>query len=158
MGRIVVGTDGSRSACAAVAWAAREASLRGVELQVIHAWTPGLAAYPSPWYTPSDVGVEASFEASQTIAARICETAREQANAAAPGVDVRCESIEGGSTQVLLDQSADADLLVVGARGHGGFIGLVLGSVSDQCARHAHIPVVVVPAPPAEKGPDAQPG
>jgi nucleotide-binding universal stress UspA family protein len=158
MGRIVVGTDGSRSACSAVAWAAREAALRGVELHVIHAWTPGLAAYPSPWYTPSDVGVEASFEASQTIAARICETAREQAATAAPGVDVRCEAIEGGSTQVLLEQSANADLLVVGARGHGGFIGLVLGSVSDQCARHAHIPVVVVPAPPGEKGPDAQPG
>ena len=87
MGRIVVGTDGSRSACAAVAWAAREAALRGAELHVIHAWTPGLAAYPSPWYTPSDVGVEASFEASQTIAARICETAREQATAAAPGVE-----------------------------------------------------------------------
>ena len=60
MGRIVVGTDGSKSACAAVAWAAREAALRGAELHVIHAWTPGLAAYPSPWYTPSDVGVEAS--------------------------------------------------------------------------------------------------
>src|SRR6478736_6045246 len=94
MGRIVVGTDGSRSACAAVTWAAR---------------------------------------------------------VAAPGVDVRCEAIEGGSTQVLLEQSADAAMLVVGARGHGGFIGLVLGSVSDQCARHAHIPVVVVPAPPGEK-------
>ena len=53
-------------------WAAREALLRGVELRVIHAWTPGLAAYPSPWYTPSDVGVEASTEASQTIGARIC--------------------------------------------------------------------------------------
>ena len=158
MGRIVVGTDGSRSACAAVAWAAREAALRGVELDVIHAWTPGLAAYPSPWYTPSDVGVEASFEASQTVAGRICEAAREQAMAAAPGVDAHCRAIEGGSTQVLLEQSADADLLVVGARGHGGFIGLVLGSVSDQCARHAHIPVVVVPAPPGEKGPDAQPG
>jgi nucleotide-binding universal stress UspA family protein len=151
MGRIVVGTDGSRSACAAVAWAAREAALRDAELHVIHAWTPGLAAYPSPWYTPSDVGVEASVEASQTIAGRICETAREQAAAAAPGITVRCETIEGGSTQVLLDQCKDADLLVVGARGHGGFIGLVLGSVSDQCARHAHIPVVVVPAPPAEE-------
>jgi nucleotide-binding universal stress UspA family protein len=50
MGRIVVGTDGSKSACAAVAWAAREAALRGAELHVIHAWTPGLAAYPSPWH------------------------------------------------------------------------------------------------------------
>jgi nucleotide-binding universal stress UspA family protein len=86
------------------------------------------------------------MEASQTIAGRICDGAREQALKAAPGVDIRCETIEGGSTQVLLDESADADLLVVGARGHGGFIGLVLGSVSDQCTRHAHIPVVVVPA------------
>jgi nucleotide-binding universal stress UspA family protein len=151
MGRIVVGTDGSKSACAAVAWAAREAVLRNDELHVIHAWTPGLTAYPSPWYTPSDVGVEASFEASQTIATRVCDTAREQATAAAPGVTVRSEAIEGGSTQVLLDQCNGADLLVVGARGHGGFIGLVLGSVSDQCARHAHIPVVVVPAPQTEK-------
>ncbi len=158
MGRIVVGTDGSRSACAAVTWAAREALLRNAELHVIHAWTPGLAAYPSPWYTPSDVGIEASSAASQTIAERICQGAREQAAAIAPGIDVRCEAIEGGSTQVLLERSADADMLVVGARGHGGFIGLVLGSVSDQCARHAHIPVVVVPAPPAGKGPDAQPG
>jgi nucleotide-binding universal stress UspA family protein len=86
MGRIVVGTDGSKSACAAVAWAAREAALRDAELHVIHAWTPGLAAYPSPWYTPSDVGVEASVEASQTISKRICETAGEQAREAAPGV------------------------------------------------------------------------
>ena len=125
--------------------------MRGVELHVIHAWTPGLAAYPSPWYTPSDVGVETSFEASQTIASRICEAAREQATAAAPGVNVRSESIEGGSTSVLLEQSADADMLVVGARGHGGFIGLVLGSVSDQCTRHAHIPVVVVPGPHADE-------
>jgi nucleotide-binding universal stress UspA family protein len=146
MGRIVVGTDGSRSACAAVVWAAREAALREAELHIIHAWTPGLAAYPSPWYTPSDVGVEASMEASQTIAERICDGAREQAAKEAPDVPIRAEAIEGGSTQVLLDQSADADLLVVGARGHGGFIGLVLGSVSDQCTRHAHIPVVVVPA------------
>jgi nucleotide-binding universal stress UspA family protein len=146
MGRIVVGTDGSRSACAAVVWAAREAALREAELHIIHAWTPGLAAYPSPWYTPSDVGVEASMEASQTIAERICDGARQQAAKAAPDVPIRSEAIEGGSTQVLLDQSADADLLVVGARGHGGFIGLVLGSVSDQCTRHAHIPVVVVPA------------
>jgi len=146
MGRIVVGTDGSRSACSAVVWAAREAVLRGAELHIVHAWTPGLAAYPSPWYTPSDVGIEASVEASQTIAGRICDGAREQAAKAAPGVNARCEAIEGGTTQVLLDQSADADLLVVGARGHGGFIGLVLGSVSDQCTRHAHIPVVVVPA------------
>ena len=69
---------------------------------------------------------------------------------AAPGVSVSCETIEGGSTQVLLEQCKDAELLVVGARGHGGFIGLVLGSVSDQCARHAHIPVVVVPAPHEE--------
>ena len=115
---------------------------------------------PSPWYTPSDVGVEASFEASQTIAARICDTAREQATTAAfPGVDrAPPRRSRAAARRSCSTSPTDADLLVVGARGHGGFIGLVLGSVSDQCARHAHIPVVVVPAPPAEKGADAQPG
>ena len=55
-------------------------------------------------------------------------------------------SIEGIPAQVLLDASDGADLLVVGSRGHGGFTGALLGSVSQHCVHHAHCPVVVIRA------------
>ena len=58
--------------------------------------------------------------------------------------------VEGAPSAVLVDESRDADLLVVGSRGLGGFSGLLLGSVSQQCAHHAACPVVIVRAPAGE--------
>jgi nucleotide-binding universal stress UspA family protein len=65
----------------------------------------------------------------------------------ADGVEVEQVTVEGAAPRVLLEQAEDAELLVVGSRGLGGFRGLLLGSVSQQCAHHAQCPVVVVPTP-----------
>jgi nucleotide-binding universal stress UspA family protein len=63
-----------------------------------------------------------------------------------PDVEITLRTIQGSPAGVLVDESRDADLLVVGSRGHGGFVGLLLGSVSQQCAHHAECPVVIVHA------------
>ena len=63
------------------------------------------------------------------------------------GVDVDLRVLEGDTSAVLLERAKGADLLVVGSRGLGGFRGLLLGSVSQQCVQHATSPVVVVPSP-----------
>jgi nucleotide-binding universal stress UspA family protein len=64
------------------------------------------------------------------------------------GIEVVRSAVHGGAAAVLLEQAVGAALLVVGTRGHGGFVGLLLGSVSAQCAHHAPCPLVIVPAPP----------
>jgi nucleotide-binding universal stress UspA family protein len=63
------------------------------------------------------------------------------------GLDIEPRVLEGNTPQVLLERGKEADVLVVGSRGFGGFRGLLLGSVSQQCVEHATCPVVVVPSP-----------
>jgi len=64
--------------------------------------------------------------------------------AAHPGIEIEGEVVEGHPAPVLVNESADADLLVVGSRGHGEFVGMLIGSVSEHCVSNAHCPVVVV--------------
>jgi len=75
---------------------------------------------------------------------RVLERALEDAGDAAAGLDVESVVREGAPAGVLLDEAQDAELLVVGSRGLGGFRGLLLGSVSQQCTHHAPCPVVIV--------------
>jgi len=137
--RIVVGVDGSDNSIRALAWAAEEARLRHAELEVVHA-----AGY-GPWYDPDLLITQSEIDAWLTAGAKVIEAALQQV----PGLDglrIRRETPADLAARALIAASKGADLLVVGSRGHGGFTGLLLGSVSNACVHHAACPVVVVGA------------
>jgi nucleotide-binding universal stress UspA family protein len=141
MGEIVVGIDGSQGSQLALRWALDQAARRGDMVRAVHAFGPGRLHWgESP---PPEVEV-------RRAAQRIADEAVRSALAATP-VDVRVETEivaanAGGAARVLVAYSRRADLLVVGSRGLGGFAGLMVGSVSEQCVTHALCPVVVIPA------------
>ena len=142
VGVIVVGVDGSESSRDALAWALAEARLRDVPVRVIGAWHVEPMAYGAPGFVPPiEGGISESFRrsAERAVAATI-----EALGQAAKDVRVEQSIVEGAPTQVLVEAAKDADLLVVGSRGHGSFAGLLLGSVSQQSAQHAPCPVVIV--------------
>jgi nucleotide-binding universal stress UspA family protein len=138
--RIVVGVDGSPSSRGALRWAVRQARLTGGTVDAVIAWQipARLGGYGlGPMVTVDGTGSEDS--AKQTLAEAI-------SNVVGPGDRrlVRSQVVHGIPAQVLLDASADADLLVVGSRGHGGFADILLGSVSQHCLHLVHCPVVVM--------------
>lgn len=134
---IVVGVDGSPSSKAALRWALGQAALTGAELRAVAAWEfPAFYSWEGGPMPPED------FERA---ARESLNTAVDEAlHADEFPVRVNREILHGHSAQVLLDSAADADLLVLGSRGHGSFYGVLLGSVSQQCAQHAGCPVVIV--------------
>ena len=139
MEEIVVGVDGSDHARRALEWAAGEARLRGAKLVTVHAWHMPTAAFST--YTASLIDPETFKRAAEeTLAA-----ATAAIEGTADGIVVERRVAEGPAAHVLLGQAERAKLLVVGSRGHGGFAGLLLGSVSQQVVHHARCPVVVVP-------------
>ena len=138
--RIVVGVDGSDESIAALRWALREAALREASLRVLHAWSYQ-AAVGFPAMRLVDIGV--MRESSEALLADAIAKAR---SGSLSTVSIDPVVTEGSAAQALVDASEGADLLVVGARGHGGFLGLVLGSVATQVVHHATCPVVVVPS------------
>ncbi len=141
MNTIVVGIDGSDASKAALEWALAEADLRGDSVRAVHAWAMPYVAYGYPGWTvdPEDFHAAAQATLDQTVAAAVGEENGD--------VEVESKLVEGLTAETLLAEAADADLLVVGSRGHGGFAGLLLGSVSHQCAQHAGCPVVIIRAP-----------
>lgn len=152
-GTIVVGVDGSDESARALRWAAVEARLRAATLVPVYAYdynpswqvygyAEAAVAVPTPDQAEAEA-MEADRRAEGLLDAALREVADDTA-----GVAVRPETVaDRRATQVLVERSKAADLLVVGSRGRGGFAGLVLGSVSQQCAQHAACPVVIVPSP-----------
>lgn len=139
---IVVGVDGSEHSKAALRWAVREAALRGDAVRVVHAWQVYPALHPGTTITASDFD-EVCAQAGSFVKDFVEEVIPDR-----DGVTVEAVAIQGESVApALIEAAADADLLVVGSRGIGGFRGLLLGSVSQQCVHHATCPVVVVPRP-----------
>lgn len=139
MSTIVVGVDGSPGAREALDYALQEARLRGADVRVVAAWQVPSAAYAGTYGLGGPELLSELEQAARDNVARALEAA------AVDDVEVRTTVREGSPAHVLLEEAADADLLVVGSRGLGGFRGLLLGSVSQQCAHHAPCPLVVVP-------------
>ena len=136
---IVVGVDGSSGSRTALTWAAGEAADHGAELVVLNVWEhtllpPAGSVSVSERYVP---------DSSQRTAEDLVEVIKEVLGEEPP-VLVQPSVKQGHPAHVLIEQSADADLLVVGTRGHGGFAGLMLGSVSQHVAAYAKCPVAVV--------------
>lgn len=135
-GGIVVGVDGSPSSRRALDWALRQADATGLKVVAVLAWRA-----PTGYGTGALVaqGVDWADEARASL-----ESIVAPATAPWPQVPVEQRVLEGHPTEILLDKARSADLLVVGSRGHGGFAGALLGSVSNHRVHHATCPVVVV--------------
>lgn len=154
---VVVGVDGSDGAREALRWALAEARLRKAPLRIIHAWTYAFIGAAGGGY-----GYMGGFNSSTTIDIESDELQREAeelvdhliAEVAGDVKDIEVERqvIGGSAAEILVGAVSAGDLLVVGSRGHGGFAGLLLGSVSQQCVHHAPCPVVVVHRPPTSSG------
>ena len=136
---IVVGVDGSVPSKQALDWAAREALRRRVPLEVVHAWT-----VPPSFYADDGLSRRAPFEAAAR--AVLDDAVGSLAAFDLVPADVRPTLVDGDAAPALLEAAAAGDLLVVGSRGHGGFLGLLLGSVSQRCVFHAPCPVAIVPS------------
>ncbi len=133
--RIVVGYDGSASSLRALDWAMEEAQERSAVLDVVTAWTFPMALGYSFVHTVHEV--------EQTARAWV-DTALSRIAERAPDVVSRGEEVDDAPGPALVHAAQGADMLVVGCRGLGGFETLLLGSVSDYCAKHASCTVVVV--------------
>lgn len=142
-GRIVVGVDGSASSMAAVNWALDEAELRGVGVQAVMAWQN-----PMLYNAPNVMAVSTLISGDDLAAAAASEVARIAAEAGQNRTaSIAADAVEGHPAQALISTAHDAALLVVGSRGHGGFVGALLGSVSQHVVAHAECPVVVITRP-----------
>lgn len=131
---VLVGFDGSASSHKALAWAANEAADHGADLVVLNVWEHTLL-------TPGD-GPSVPYPSHRTVEDLLSEI--QEVLGENPPVRVHPVVKQGIPAKVLIDRSGDAQLLVVGTRGHGGFRGLVLGSVSQHVAAYAKCPVTVV--------------
>lgn len=140
--RILLGVDGSPAGDKAVDFAFAEAALRGAGILALHAWTPWNVSAPPPQnqstpyaHEPGDLAAAEERLLAEALAGR---------QERYPGVAVERTVVRGGTREALIEASRSAQLLVVGARGRGGFTGLLLGSVSQALLHHAHCPVTVV--------------
>lgn len=141
MTRIVVGVDGSENAAAALAWAVEEGRRRGITVEAVHAWQEPVVGGTAAGLVPVPIDTEAFEQGSRQQLDHAVEAVVDDET----GVDVQRLLIHDSPARALLDRAAGAELLVVGRRGHGGFMGLLLGSVSQQIVWHAPCPVVIVP-------------
>jgi len=144
---IIVGVDGSGHSRRALEWAIREAAVRHSPLTVLTVQQPATvywgvgAAVPIPYLYDQDLG-----ELALKMAQEETDSALEKVGPGFRPSSVTVRAVVALPAEALLKAAADADMLVVGSRGAGGFKRLLMGSVSTQATQHAHCPVVVIPA------------
>lgn len=134
---VLVGVDGSPQSVQALSWACRRAQACGDLVLAVCVWS--LSASGEDWML-----LPGSKAVGERRAERVLREAVEDVRRDQPAADVETRVVEGPAGRVLVELSATADVLVVGSRGLGGFSGLVLGSVSQQCVHHARCPVTVI--------------
>lgn len=140
MSTFVVGVDGSAGSVEALRFAIGEARLHGAKVKVVNAWHVPAIVYEAGWAaTPIDLSVYPKS------AQEVLDKTLEDAGAAESGVEVTTVVRKGQPADAICEEAKGADLLIVGSRGFGGFRGLLLGSVSQQCAHHAPCPILIVP-------------
>jgi nucleotide-binding universal stress UspA family protein len=132
--------DGSETAELAVRWAASEARERGATVELVAAWEVPTNTYGFGFAPLNEDVVKGLVRAAEENIGAALDVVRAEAG----DIEVDTTVREGQAAAVLLEASRNADLLVVGSRGMGGFRELLLGSVSQQCAHHATCPVVIV--------------
>jgi nucleotide-binding universal stress UspA family protein len=132
-GKVVVGVDGSPASVAALREGARLAADRGDALVAVAAWhlPVGYGGFPTGWYPDIDAKSALDAAAAAAFGDKLPDGYSQLVS-------------EGLPARILIDESRDADFLVLGSRGHGGFAGLMLGSVSQACAEYAMCPVVIL--------------
>ena len=137
MTRVIVGMDESRGAAQALKWAVGEGAGRDWHIRAVHAWS---------YVDQSQLKVTHGFDPDDNAEAarKILGEAVEHAVATEAAESIELEVVCDLAPSALVERSTEADLLVVGSRGMGGFLSLLVGSVSDQCLRHASCPVAVV--------------
>jgi nucleotide-binding universal stress UspA family protein len=142
--RVIVGVDGSPESVEALGWAAQYAAATGASITAVHAWH-----YPAAGPVPAGRPPQAITDEVRAMMQESLDLALMQVFGTTKPEKVGTKVAYGHPAMVLVDESAGADLLVVGSRGHGAFHGMLLGSVSIHCVTTATCPVVVVRARPA---------
>jgi nucleotide-binding universal stress UspA family protein len=136
---ILVGVDGSEAARTALEYATQIAPKLGLPLHVLVVWDYPVLIWGDPY--------SYSQETYESIKADAEQMAADEVARIFPGEApqwITAAATQGNAARTLVDASRNASMLVVGSRGHGGFAGLLLGSVSSACTAHAHCPVLVV--------------
>lgn len=136
---VTVGIDGSEGAAGALEWASAESVLRHAELRVVHSWH-------TPYGATSFSMTADMYELLESSAQQVLDDACDQLTAIVGGPVERVLD-DRPAVDALLHAAGTSDLLVVGSRGRGGFVGMLLGSVSSVLSHHCPCPLVIVPTP-----------
>lgn len=158
MRRILVGVDGSAESATALRWAFDEARLTpGGTVTVVHAYRPpearSYSAYSDAFMDPASIRRRTDEDRTRRegdelhvrqAAERVLERLVNEVKTEEDRSEIKLVTVAQDPAKALVDMSRQADLLIVGSRGRGGFAGLLLGSVSQPCVRHARCPVLVV--------------